>query len=119
MPRLIVLIVIGFIANWFWRNLQRQRTAAGRMRQDTQASGRANGARTSGSAGDAASQERATASRRPRGGQPALAEPMVRCAFCQTHLPVSEATSSLGEHFCHPRHARDYAVRVAQAGDGR
>ena len=117
MPRLIVLIVIGFIANWFWRNLQRQREAAGRMRQDAQASGRTGGAGAS--AGSAAPQARASASRRARGGQPALAEPMVRCAFCQTHLPVSEATSSLGEHFCHPRHARDYAVRVAQAGDGR
>jgi uncharacterized protein len=130
MQRLILLILIGFIANWYWRNLQRQREAAGRARRATgdasasrapeaAANGRtASGPQaTSGAQGRAAAEE--TKGSRAQSSQLALPEPMVRCAHCDTYLPVSEATVSLGRHFCGPKHAHDYAVRVAQAGDGR
>jgi uncharacterized protein len=125
MQRLVLLILIGFIANWYWRNLQRQRAAAGRARRDgSQAAGR--GAADAAAAGTSTG-ERATksagggraAGRDARGAQLALPEPMVRCAHCDTYLPVSEATVSQGRHFCGPKHADDFAVRVAQAGDGR
>jgi uncharacterized protein len=89
MQRLVLLILIGFIANWYWRNLKRQRGAA------------------------------RAAGRDARGASLALPEPMVRCAHCDTYLPVSEATASQGRHFCGPNHAKAFAARVAQAGDGR
>jgi uncharacterized protein len=139
MQRLILLIVIGFIANWYWRNLKRQREAAGRARRagsqpgatagardtaDAHAGNAANGMRGAAGAGAAkgaanGAESGASAARGARGAQLALPEPMVRCAHCDTYLPVSEATVSLDRHFCGPKHARDYAVRVAQAGDGR
>jgi hypothetical protein len=130
MQRLVLLILIGFIANWYWRNLQRQRAAAGRARRDaSQATGRggaadanAAGAATAGAAGARATKGSGggrAAGRDGRGAPLALPEPMVRCAHCDTYLPVSEATTSQGRHFCGPKHAQDFAVRVAQAGDGR
>jgi uncharacterized protein len=131
MQRLILLILIGFIANWYWRNLQRQREAAGRARRAAnetgasrapEAAANARSARgpqgTNGAQGTSGAQGRAGAAK-GQAGQLALPEPMVRCAHCDTYLPVSEATVSLGRHFCGPKHAHDYAVRVAQAGDGR
>jgi uncharacterized protein len=129
MQRLVLLILIGFIANWYWRNLQRQRAAGGRARRDGgPAAGRETADANAASAGTAgATGARATkgarggsaAGRDGRGAQLALPEPMVRCAHCDTYLPVSEATAAQGRHFCGPKHAHDFAVRVAQAGDGR
>jgi uncharacterized protein len=128
MQRLILLILIGFIANWYWRNLQRQREAAGRARREgTQAGGRGaanvNASNAAGGTGGTQGAKRAArgkaAGRDAQAARLALPEPMVRCAHCDMHLPVSEATASLGRHFCGPKHAHDYAVRVAQAGDGR
>ncbi|CAM2149659.1 Deaminase [Pararobbsia alpina] len=118
MSRFILLILIGLIANWWWRNLHRQRMPGSRSQQT--GSARSAGSRASGTT-DAGSARSAGGSPFSKGkpAQAALPEPMVRCAFCDTHLPVSEATSSGGLHFCHPRHAHDYAVRVAQSGDGR
>ncbi|MEJ0003250.1 MAG: PP0621 family protein [Pararobbsia sp.] len=122
--RLILLILVGLFANWFWRNFHRQREAAARVRRDGAAQTREGGAAGAEGRADAGRASTrggagARASRRAGGERPALAEPMVRCAHCHTHLPISEATSSLGRHFCHPRHAHEYAARVAQAGDGR
>jgi hypothetical protein len=119
MSRFILLILIGVLANWWWRSQQRQRMSGSRPQQP----GAARSARPAG----AADTSGASGARRAGGspfsqGKPApaaLPEPMVRCAFCDTHLPVSEATASGGLHFCHPRHAHDYAQRVAQSGDGR
>ena len=96
MSRLILLILIGLIANWFWRNLHKQREGSVRGQGDARR-------------GSPFAQKPAQA----------LPEPMVRCAHCDTHLPVSEATMSGGRHFCNPRHAHEYAMRAAQAGDGR
>lgn len=108
MSRLILLILIGLIANWWWRNLLRQRGSGSQPRRDA-------GARDAASARTTSPFSKG-ASRAP---QAALPEPMVRCAFCDTHLPVSEATNSAGRHFCNPRHAHDYATRAAQQGDAR
>ncbi|HTJ95369.1 MAG TPA: PP0621 family protein [Pararobbsia sp.] len=114
MSRIILLILIGLIANWWWRNQQRQRMSQSRSQQAGAA--RPKGA-PAGGASDTRTRGASPFSR--RAAPAALPEPMVRCAFCDTHLPVSEATASGGLHFCHPRHAHDYAVRVAQSGDGR
>ena len=110
MSRLILLILIGLIANYWWRNLQRQRMAGTRAQHGTRAQ-QADASRAAG-ARSGSPFSKGTASR----AAPALPEPMVRCAQCDTHLPVSEATSSGGRHFCHPRHAHDYAMRAAQQG---
>ena len=115
MSRFIFLILLGLAANWWWRNLQRQRTADPRARRTHAPQG---DAPTGTRAGPDAPRGRAPFSRRST-TQAALPEPMVSCALCDTHLPISEATVSGDRHFCHPRHAHEYAVRVAQSGDGR
>ncbi|CAB3777472.1 PP0621 family protein [Pararobbsia alpina] len=126
MQRLILLILIGIIANWYWRKLQRLReAAAGRARHEaSQAGGRGTANANAASAAGGAQGSKGTAgakaaNRGGHGARLALPEPMVRCAHCDTYLPISEATASLGRNFCGPKHAHDYAVRVAQAGDGR
>ncbi len=116
MSRFILLILIGVVANWWWRNLQRQRSADPRERRTHTAQGDAPGAGTR--AGPDSPRGRAPFARRSA-SQAALPEPMVSCALCDTHLPISEATVSGERHFCHPRHAHEYAVRVAESGDGR
>ena len=106
MSRLIFLILLGFIANWWWRNLHRQRGANSRPQAGAT---RNPGARAAGG----------SPFTRGASTQAALPEPMVRCAYCDTHLPVSEATTSGERHFCNPRHAHDFASRAAQSGDAR
>lgn len=106
MSRLIFLILLGFVANWWWRNLHRQRNVG--SRPNAGASADPNARQKSGSPFSRGASKPA-----------ALPEPMVRCAYCDTYLPVSEATTSGGQHFCHPRHAHDFATRAAQRGDAR
>ncbi len=109
MSRLILLVLLGLLANWWWRNLVRQRGSGTRAPRD-------DSARTAAGARNASPFSKGAS---PRATQAALPEPMVPCAYCDTHLPVSEATSSAGRHFCNPRHAHDYASRAAQQGDAR
>lgn len=47
-----------------------------------------------------------------RGAAPAqLAEPVVQCAQCGAHAPLSESRSAAGLHFCSDEHARQYLSR--------
>ncbi|RKP48542.1 PP0621 family protein [Pararobbsia silviterrae] len=112
MSRFILLILIGVLANWWWRNLQRQRMPGSRAPSGD--ASRADGAsRTEGARAQARSPFTSRAT------QAALPEPMVRCAYCDTHVPQSEAVASAGKYFCSPRHAHDDASRAARASDAR
>jgi uncharacterized protein len=105
MRQILLLILLFFVGQWFFKTLRRAQPQArpgADPRQQGSGAWRANGA-----AGGANSGAGTNAGK--SGG--ALAEPMVRCAECGVHAPRSESVSVGTQHFCSAAHARAYDAR--------
>jgi uncharacterized protein len=88
MQRIFFWIVLLFVGQWLWRRERQQR------------------------AKDAAQASRTAWSTGPGAGEAArLPEPMVRCAECGAHAPLSDSLVVGARHFCSPEHARLHAER--------
>lgn len=97
MQRIFFWIVLLFVGQWLWRRERQQR-----------AKDAANAPRPGTSAGSS----RSTWSTGPAAGEAArLPEPMVRCAECGAHAPLSDSLVVGTRHFCSPEHARLHAER--------
>lgn len=101
MRQILLLILLFFVGQWFFKTLRRAqpqaRPGADPRQQGQQGAWRENGG-TQGNAPAGAN-----------GG--ALAEPMVRCAECGVHAPRSESVSVGAQSFCSSAHARAYDAR--------
>jgi uncharacterized protein len=102
MQRIFFWIVLLFVGQWLWRRERRQRGKDAPLE----------GARPGSDSG-----------RRPGwppqgAAAPRLPEPMVRCAECGAHAPLSESVVVGARHFCSAEHARIHADRPV-GRDGR
>lgn len=98
MRQILLLILLFFVGQWFFKTLRRAQPQA-----------RSDGAQTKGPFGASGAGANAGASAGAKGG--ALPEPMVRCAECGVHAPRSESVSVGAQSFCSAAHARAYDAR--------
>ncbi|WP_322049076.1 PP0621 family protein [Paraburkholderia sp. J67] len=103
MRQILLLILLFFVGQWFFKTLRRAQPHArtgGDPRQPGQGATQGNspfGANRANGAGTNAAG--------------ALPEPMVRCAECGVHAPRSESVSAGTQVFCSAEHARAYDAR--------
>jgi uncharacterized protein len=101
MRQILLLILLFFVGQWFFKTLRRAQPQA-RPGADPRQQG--SGAWRANDANSGAGTNAGTS-----GG--ALAEPMVRCAECGVHAPRSDSVSVGTQHFCSAAHARAYDAR--------
>ncbi|WP_296655548.1 PP0621 family protein [Paraburkholderia sp.] len=106
MRQLFLLILLFVVGQWFVKSLRGGQSRSGSQGQRTPGAQGAQGGQ------GAQSARNGQGARRPN-GQPALAEPMVRCAECGVHAPRSESVMMGSQSFCSDEHARAYAARTA------
>jgi uncharacterized protein len=94
MRQLILLVLVFFASQWFFKKLRRAQ--AGAQARGPQPGP---GMRTSGGGQRAAS------------GTPQLPDQLVRCAQCGVHMPRGESIVAEGHRFCSADHASRYAAR--------
>ncbi|WP_321816194.1 MULTISPECIES: PP0621 family protein [unclassified Paraburkholderia] len=100
MRQILLLILLFFVGQWFFKTLRRAQTQSPQARPGVDPRQPGQGARRAN--GGAAGAETGTA---------VLAEPMVRCAECGVHAPRSESVSVGEQSFCSAAHARAYDAR--------
>jgi uncharacterized protein len=92
MRQLILLVLVFFASQWFFKKLRRAQAGA-------QARGpQGPGMRTPGGP-------------RAATGTPQLPDQLVRCAQCGVHMPSGESIVAQGHRFCSADHASRYAAR--------